>query len=142
MTKGGLIITNNHVIKDAKHIQIDFSIANMKHSYTAKVVKTDTELDLAILQISEPKFELLSNPPFSVKTKGVSIGQDVFALGFPHALGIMGEEIKYTDGTVSSKNGYRDNITTFQTTTPFQPGNSGGPLFDKSGRCAPNHQLP
>jgi len=42
----------------------------------------------------------------------------------------MGKDIKFTDGRVSSKTGFQGDITTYQTTTPIQPGNSGGPLFD------------
>ena len=49
------------------------------------------------------------------------------------ALTIMGKDIKFTDGRISSKTGYKGDITTYQTTTPIQPGNSGGPLFDHSG---------
>jgi len=45
----------------------------------------------------------------------------------------MGEEVKFTDGRISSKTGFQGNISTYQTTTPLQPGNSGGPLFDFSG---------
>jgi len=49
------------------------------------------------------------------------------------ALTVMGTEIKFTDGKISSKTGYQGDITTYQTTTPIQPGNSGGPLFDYDG---------
>jgi S1-C subfamily serine protease len=42
----------------------------------------------------------------------------------------MGKEIKITDGIISSKSGFRGDITTYQITAPLQGGNSGGPLFD------------
>ena len=45
----------------------------------------------------------------------------------------MGKEIKFTDGRISSKTGFKGDITTYQSTTPIQPGNSGGPLFDFKG---------
>ena len=38
----------------------------------------------------------------------------------------MGKDIKFTDGKISSKTGYEGDVTTYQTTTPIQPGNSGG----------------
>ena len=45
----------------------------------------------------------------------------------------MGEEIKLTNGLISSHSGYQGDISTYQITAPIQPGNSGGPLFDSSG---------
>ena len=61
------------------------------------------------------------------------IGSEVFALGFPMALSGMGEDIKFTDGKISSKSGFNGDLRLYQTTTPIQPGNSGGPLFDYDG---------
>ena len=46
---------------------------------------------------------------------------------------ILGEEIKVTDGIISSKTGYQGDVVTYQISVPIQPGNSGGPLFDKNG---------
>jgi len=45
----------------------------------------------------------------------------------------MGDEIKLTDGIISSKSGFKGDITSYQISAPIQPGNSGGPLFDKKG---------
>lgn len=45
----------------------------------------------------------------------------------------MGKDIKFTDGKISSKTGFKGDVTKYQTTTPIQPGNSGGPLFDSYG---------
>jgi S1-C subfamily serine protease len=45
----------------------------------------------------------------------------------------MGQEIKLTNGIISSHSGYQGDISTYQITAPVQPGNSGGPLFDYNG---------
>jgi S1-C subfamily serine protease len=45
----------------------------------------------------------------------------------------MGTDIKFTDGKISSKTGFQGSIATYQISVPIQPGNSGGPLFDKDG---------
>ena len=45
----------------------------------------------------------------------------------------MGKDIKFTNGRISSKTGYQGNVSTYQSTTPIQAGNSGGPLFDYDG---------
>jgi S1-C subfamily serine protease len=53
-------------------------------------------------------------------------------LGYPQ-LQKQGTEIKFTDGKISAKTGYKGNITEYQISVPIQPGNSGGPLFDSKG---------
>jgi S1-C subfamily serine protease len=61
------------------------------------------------------------------------VGTSAFTIGFPLALSGMGKEAKYTDGKVSSKTGYNGSLSTFQTSIPVQPGNSGGPVFNNNG---------
>lgn len=46
---------------------------------------------------------------------------------------VMGEEIKFTDGKISSRTGVQGEMSTYQISVPIQPGNSGGPLFDNYG---------
>lgn len=126
--KKGYITTNYHVIKNAKEIEI-----NHNHkSYTAKVIISDEQNDLAILKIVDNSFVPLSSLNYNFKTDLADVGTSVFALGFPLTQ-IMGEEIKYTDGKISSKSGFKGSITSYQISVPIQPGNSGGPLFDESG---------
>ena len=45
----------------------------------------------------------------------------------------MGYEIKLSNGIISSVTGYKNDMTTYQISAPIQPGNSGGPLFNKDG---------
>ena len=45
----------------------------------------------------------------------------------------MGEEVKLTNGIISSRTGYEGDISMYQISAPIQPGNSGGPLFDSQG---------
>lgn len=45
----------------------------------------------------------------------------------------MGDEIKLTNGIISSKTGFQGDVTSYQLSAPVQPGNSGGPLFDDKG---------
>lgn len=53
-------------------------------------------------------------------------------MGYP-LRATMGDEIKLTNGIVSSKTGFQGDITSYQISAPVQPGNSGGPLFDNQG---------
>ena len=61
------------------------------------------------------------------------VGEEVFALGYPLA-DVMGDEIKFTDGKISSRTGVQGAVNVYQISVPIQPGNSGGPLFDQQGR--------
>jgi S1-C subfamily serine protease len=45
----------------------------------------------------------------------------------------MGEEIKLTNGIISARTGFQGDISSYQISAAAQPGNSGGPVFDKNG---------
>ncbi|HMX00901.1 MAG TPA: trypsin-like peptidase domain-containing protein [Cyclobacteriaceae bacterium] len=128
----GYIATNYHVIKDASSIQVEFYQKGTKHVYSAKVVATDKQNDLAVIQVSDTQFKSLAKIPYVFNTETKDVGTDVFALGYPLA-NVMGEEVKFTDGKISSKTGIQGDITVYQISVPIQPGNSGGPLFDSKG---------
>ena len=69
---------------------------------------------------------------YNFSTEVSKKGKSVFALGYP-LTNILGNEIKFTDGKISSLTGFKGNVSLYQTNTPLQPGNSGGPLFDYEG---------
>ncbi len=129
----GYIATNYHVVKDAKVIQVEYFQNGIKKTYKAKVITTDKQNDLAIIKIDDATFVDLPKIPYTFSTNIKDVGTSVFTLGYPLALDIMGEEIKFTDGKISAKTGYQGDITVYQISTPVQPGNSGGPLFDNDG---------
>ena len=123
--KSGLVVTNNHVIKDAEDILV--RIEGLKE-YEAEVIGSDPLSDLAVLKIK-------SNETFQPVKFGDSdkarIGDWVIAIGNP--LGLSGT---VTAGIISARNRniglnrYEDFI---QTDASINSGNSGGPLFDMNG---------
>ncbi len=129
----GYIATNYHVIDGATDIEVDIVKDNQKQSFKAKVISSDKQNDLAIIKIEDAKFKPFQKLPYSFKSIISDVGSNVFALGYPMALTVMGEEVKFTDGKISSKTGFQGDITTYQISVPVQPGNSGGPLFDYDG---------
>ena len=121
----GIIVTNNHVIKDAEDILVRFEDGQ---EYEAKVVGADPLSDLAILRIkSDKKFKPVK---FGDSDKA-RIGDWVIAIGNP--LGLSGT---VTAGIISARNRnigmsrYEDFI---QTDASINQGNSGGPLFNMGG---------
>ena len=131
----GYIATNHHVIEKAKSIQVEVKTGNTSVSYNAKVQVVDKTNDLAILKIEDSKFTPLSMVTYQMKRDGLAeVGASVFTLGYPLVLAGMGKEVKFTDGKISARTGYEQNINSYQTTVPVQPGNSGGPLFNEQGQ--------
>jgi S1-C subfamily serine protease len=129
----GYIITNYHVIEDANFIEVQYKYQGETVTHKAEVIRSDESNDLSIIKIVDNSFKRLPPLPYNLQTRSVDLGTEVFALGYPMALSGMGTDIKFTDGRISSKTGYDGDIRTYQSTTPIQGGNSGGPLFDHSG---------
>ncbi len=66
--------------------------------------------------------------------RGIRAGDGIIVIGFP-LRGILASEANVTSGTVSALAGPRDDRRLFQITAPVQPGNSGGPVLDRSGNA-------
>lgn len=132
VSSDGLIITNNHVVNDAKSIKVRGINGDFTKSYNAKVVTVDKNNDLAIIKIDDTTFKTLGSVPFVISAKSSDVGSSIFVLGYPLRAS-MGDEIKLTNGIISSKSGFQGDVTCYQITAPIQPGNSGGPLFDEKG---------
>lgn len=128
----GYFVTNYHVVKDAKTIEISFPRYGQMETHLADIVMSDKQNDLSILKINSTDFIPLPPIPYNISTKIKDTGSEVFTLGFPIA-DIMGSEVKFTDGKISSKTGIQGDVTVYQISVPIQPGNSGGPLFDNQG---------
>ena len=127
-----IIITNYHVIKDAEKIEAIISINGMPETFSARVLCSDKTNDLAIVCIKDEKYKGQTKFPFKILSHTVDVGTSVFTMGFP-LTDLLGDEVKITDGIISSKSGYNGDIVLYQISAPIQPGNSGGPLFDKNG---------
>lgn len=130
--KGNYVITNYHVVDGAYSLQVRGVKGDFTKMYNAVVVATDIKNDMAIIRIDDDRFKGFGNIPYAIKSESSEVGEGVVAMGYP-LLSTMGEEIKATDGMISSLSGYLGDITAYQVTTPIQPGNSGGPLFDSNG---------
>lgn len=128
----GYIVTNNHVVDEAKTISVKGVKGDMNIGYTADVVTTDKVNDIAILRVTDSLFTGFGTIPYAVQQRMADVGEDVFVLGYPLTQA-LGNEIKLTNGIISSRTGYQGNIATYQMSAPVQPGNSGGPMFDNKG---------
>ena len=128
----GHLVTNYHVVEDAKSISVSGINGDFIKSYQATVVATDKVNDLAILKINDNNFTGFGTLPYSIRWQMAEVGDDVFVLGYPLTQ-TMGEEIKLTNGIISSRTGFQGDASLYQMSAPIQPGNSGGPMFDNKG---------
>nr|WP_294932111.1 trypsin-like peptidase domain-containing protein [uncultured Flavobacterium sp.] len=125
ISEDGYIVTNNHVIKDATEIEITL---NNKKSYKAKLIGTDSKMDIALLKIDAS--EKLPYSAFA-NSDSVKVGEWVLAVGNPYNL-----TSTVTAGIVSAKARNLDTsgIQSFiQTDAAVNPGNSGGALVNTRG---------
>lgn len=120
------LVTAFHVIDGAQAIEA--SCGDGKPT-SAKVERIDPANDLALLRLAEPTSHSLELAP----ENSIAIGQKVFTIGYP-VPGLLGIDAKYSDGAISSLSGIQGAANLLQVTVPIQPGNSGGPLVDDSGR--------
>jgi len=126
----GHILTNNHVIKDARQIEVTLSSGK---KLPGNLIGTDPGNDLAIVKIEMPLSEL--HPLPLGDSNDLQVGQKVLAIGNPFGLnetlttGIIssiGRSIRSEEGVL-----IEDLI---QTDAAINPGNSGGPLLNSDGR--------
>ncbi|MGB1241911.1 MAG: S1C family serine protease [Chitinophagales bacterium] len=132
ISQTGYIITNHHVVANHDYIELMIPNSRYRRAYRAVVVAMDKETDLALLKIEDVNFRGLPKIPYHFRYRESDVGEEVFTLGFP-MVESMGWDIKLGDGLISSRKGYKDNPKTYQISVPVNPGNSGGPLFNKNG---------
>jgi Do/DeqQ family serine protease len=125
MDHTGLIVTNNHVIRDATSITVTLSD---KRRFPAKLLGADADSDVAVLKIDAPNLPTLN----WADSDKLQVGDIVLAIGSPFNL-----QSTVTQGIISAK-GRRDlGISAYedflQTDAAINPGNSGGALVDVNG---------
>ena len=127
--KKGHIITNAHVVKDAKKVVITFLDGR---SYNAEIIGVDEYTDIAIVKVNAD-LGLLHPLPLG-DSSNLQVGEKIAAIGNP--FGLSGS---MTSGIISqlgrllpSGNGYSI-PDVIQTDAAINPGNSGGPLLNMRG---------
>ncbi len=124
----GLIVTNRHVIKQARDIKV---ILNDRREFAATVVTVDEKTDLAVLRadVGAARLPLLQLGD----SDAIDVGDLVLAIGNPFGVGQS-----VTSGIISATARTADGINDYgyfiQTDAAINPGNSGGALVDMNGR--------
>lgn len=132
VTEDGYIVTNYHVVKDAKSIRVVF---HDRTEMAAEFIAADKNSDIAVMKVilederDEAKFHYLD----FADSDEIQVGDIVLALGNPFGVGqsvTMG--IISATGRSNLGTGYYENY--IQTDAAINPGNSGGALVDSEGK--------
>ena len=125
----GYIITNNHVVDDAGKVTVTFLDGE---SYTAKIIGTDPDLDLAVLKV-EVGATYLQPIPMGDSSQ-LKVGEQITAIGNPFGLsGSMTSGIISQMGRLLPQDSGYSIPDVIQTDAAINPGNSGGPLLNMNG---------
>jgi S1-C subfamily serine protease len=122
----GFLITAFHVVQDAATVRV---ACPGKQPIPVGIEVVSQTTDLAVLRtqaVAIPDYLSFSDP------LNMSVGARVFTVGYP-APELLGSEVKFTEGVVSSLSGPDGDASFAQTTVASQPGNSGGPLVNEEG---------
>jgi S1-C subfamily serine protease len=125
----GYIVTNFHVIQRAQAAQVTLSD---RSTWDAQLVGIEPDKDIAVLKINPTDVKLVPVPLGT--SKGLRVGQKVFAIGNPFGL-----DHTLTTGVISGLGREIRSVTerpiqgVIQTDAAINPGNSGGPLLDSAG---------
>ncbi len=127
VTEDGYILTNNHVVEGADEIKV--ALADERTTYSAKIIGTDPQTDLAVIKVEAKKLPAIT----ATDSDNLGVGDVVLAIGNPFGVGQA-----VTMGIVSAKGrsgmGIVDYEDFIQTDASINPGNSGGALVDAAGR--------
>jgi len=125
MRADGVIVTNNHVVKDASRIEV---MLRDGRKFLARVLGTDEATDLAVLKIEATGLPAIA---FANSTQA-RVGEWVLAIGSPFGL-----DYTLTAGVLSATGrggiGANEIEDYLQTDASINPGNSGGPLVNLAG---------
>ena len=123
--KRGTIVTNYHVIKNARRVRIKIS-----GKWINKVIllSENRSSDVALLQVKVKASEVKLRPIALGDSSKIQVGERVITIGNP-----LGLDHTLTDGVVSARRIYKGKPMV-QMSTPISPGNSGGPLINMRGQ--------
>jgi S1-C subfamily serine protease len=120
----GYIVTNAHVVNGSSSVVVQ----NFKgQEFRARIIYINDTTDLAFLKVEDDDFHAIGPLPYGIRKSGAELGEPLFTLGYPR------EEIVYNEGYMSAKTGYKGDTLAFQIGVSANPGNSGGPVFNKNG---------
>jgi len=128
-----LIVTNSHVVEDAEKIYVRGIKGNLDDRVECKLLKSDDDNDIAILEIADEN-KKTAKLPYGFETNACNQGEWICVIGFPQKH-TLDESKTFNQGTVNACKGYAtpDKENSFMFDAAVQSGNSGSPVFNQYG---------
>ncbi len=140
LSPDGYIVTNAHVVKGARRIQVRLSQVHRAPGgrgtivepepklLEAKVIGSDRDMDIAVIKIDRAGLAHLALGDSD------AVRQGEFVVAFGNPLGLEGSVSMGIVSSTARELHPDDMLAYIQTDAPINPGNSGGPLIDSEGR--------
>lgn len=127
----GHVLTNSHVVEGAS--QIEVKLGSSDTTYSAEAIGADPATDLALLKVDAPADQI--HPLGLGDSSEVRVGDPVVAIGNPFGLDrtVTSGIVSALQRQIQAPNGFSISHV-IQTDAAINPGSSGGPLIDASGR--------
>jgi len=129
----GTLVTNAHVVGNSSRVVVKFGPNG--RSLDGEVVGSDASSDLAVVHIEQASMPHNIKPLQFADSRQVRVGDTAIAIGNPFGLDRTATEgiVSGLGREIKAPNGFSiDSV--IQTDAPVNPGNSGGPLLDETGR--------
>lgn len=130
LTNDGYFVTAYHVLNDGSGDCDSVYIQSSEGQYyKATVVNVNKNADIAILKVSRRNFKFTpaNDLPYTFAGDKAGLGAGIFTLGYPK------NDIVYSEGYISSRNGYDGNKQQYTLELPVGHGQSGSPVLDEKG---------
>ena len=140
LSPDGYVLTNAHVIRGGRRIQVRIApdpadleghhsvVKRVGKTLDARIIGADREADLAVLKIEG------TNLPYLRLGDSQSLRQGQLVMAFGNPLGLESSVSMGVVSSVARQIKSEDPMVYIQTDAPINPGNSGGPLIDSEGR--------
>ena len=135
VSKDGIVLTNKHIVGDETLEYV--VITSDGKTYPAAVISRSSSQDVAVLKVEGNNFNFM---PLG-NSKNINVGQTAIALGsdsgeFQNTVSVgVVSGLNKTAAALNSFSGLEDLVALIQIDAAANPGNSGGPLVDLSGRA-------
>ncbi|HWB27836.1 MAG TPA: serine protease [Chitinophagaceae bacterium] len=123
----GYLVTNAHVFRGSNSAVVK---SNKGQEFSTRIICVDESKDLAILKIDDADYKNISSLPYQVKKPVAELGDELFTLGYSR---LPVEDVVYSMGYLSSLSGFNGDSASCQISLNANPGNSGGPVFNRNG---------
>ena len=127
ITNDGYFATAYHVINYGKYDSVYIECNDDKY-YKAVLVNYNAKTDIAILKVEKKNFKFGKNEvPYAINSNKSALAASIFTIGYPK------DDMVYSEGYISSRNGYNGDADQYSLALPAGHGHSGSPVIDANG---------